>query len=131
LIAVKNFFYVSELSTKNLSLVERECVKNKCDDFSLYVSAIHLAFYVEDIVAITDNSELQDVISILGDFNLPKVKWKVNVTSDLESDRVDAINNWKCKRLREKFVSLREKYQKQHDQAYDDYRARIEEDMSI
>jgi LEA14-like dessication related protein len=74
LIAVKNFFYVSELSTKNLSLVERECVKNKCDDFSLYVSAIHLAFYVEDIVAITDNSELQDVISILGDFNLPKVK---------------------------------------------------------
>jgi hypothetical protein len=30
--------------------------------------------FVEDIEAITDNSELRDVILILGDFNLPKVK---------------------------------------------------------
>jgi hypothetical protein len=42
LIAFRRIFYVSELSTKNLSLVEHECVKIKCDDFSLYVSAIYL-----------------------------------------------------------------------------------------
>jgi hypothetical protein len=55
-------------------------------------------YFVEDIEAITDNSGLRDVILILGDFNLPKVKWKVdeesgsivplNVTSDLESDLI-------------------------------------------
>jgi hypothetical protein len=43
LIAVKIIFDVSELSTKNLSLFEHECVKIKCNDFSLYVSAIYLA----------------------------------------------------------------------------------------
>jgi hypothetical protein len=74
------------------------------------VSAIYLAadigkrafeLFVEDIEAITDNSELQDVISILGDFNLPKFKWKVdeengsmmplNATSDLESDLIGGL----------------------------------------
>jgi hypothetical protein len=35
--------------------------------------------------------------------------------------------NCECERLREKFVLLREEYQKQHGRAYDDYRARIEE----
>jgi hypothetical protein len=39
----------------------------------------------------------------------------------------DVIDNWECKRLREKFVSLREKYQQQHGRVYDDCRARIEE----
>jgi hypothetical protein len=39
----------------------------------------------------------------------------------------DAIDNCECKRLREKFVSLREEYQQQHGRAYDDYCARIEE----
>jgi hypothetical protein len=49
--------------------------------------------FVEDIEAITDNSDLCDVILFLGDFNLPKVIWKVdeeigsvlplNVTTDL------------------------------------------------
>jgi hypothetical protein len=51
---------------------------------------------VEDIEAITDNSDLCDVILVLGHFNLPRVRWKVdeesgyvlplNVTTDLESD---------------------------------------------
>jgi hypothetical protein len=73
----------------------------------LYVSAIWLApdigkrayeLFVEDIEAITDNSGLRDVILFLGDFNLPKLKWKVdeesgsmiplNVTSELESDLI-------------------------------------------
>jgi hypothetical protein len=34
-------------TTVNLSLVEHDCVKFKCDDFSLYVSAIYLALDVE------------------------------------------------------------------------------------
>jgi hypothetical protein len=34
----------------------------------------------------------------------------------------DAIDNCKCERLREKFVSLREEYQQQHGRVYDDYR---------
>jgi hypothetical protein len=103
---------VSGLSTKNLSLVEHECVKNKCDDFFLYVSAIYLAIYVEDIEAITDNSELQDFILILGDFNLPKVKWKVdeksgsmmplNVTSDLESDVIGGVFGCDLKQINER-----------------------------
>jgi hypothetical protein len=48
----------------------------------------------------TDNNELRDVV-VLGDFNLPKVKWKVdeesgsmmplNVTSDLESDLISGL----------------------------------------
>jgi hypothetical protein len=33
LIAVNKIFDVSELSTKNVSLVEHECVKIECDDF--------------------------------------------------------------------------------------------------
>jgi hypothetical protein len=50
---------------------------------------------------ITDNSELRDVILILGDFNLLKVKWKfdeesglmmlLNVTSDLEGDLIGGL----------------------------------------
>jgi hypothetical protein len=57
--------------------------------------------FLEDIEAITDNSGLRDVILILGDFNLPKVKWKVdqesglmillNVTSDLKSDLIGGL----------------------------------------
>jgi hypothetical protein len=43
LIAVNGIFDVSELSAKNVSLVEHECVKIECDDFFLYVSAIYLA----------------------------------------------------------------------------------------
>jgi hypothetical protein len=71
LIAVKSIFDVNELSTKNLSLVEHECAKIKCNDFSLYASANYLAsdvgkrayeLFVEDIEAITDNSGLRDVI---------------------------------------------------------------------
>jgi hypothetical protein len=37
LIAVKRIFDVSGLSTKNVSLVEHECVKIKCEYFSLYL----------------------------------------------------------------------------------------------
>jgi hypothetical protein len=52
---------------KKISLVEHECVKIKCNDFSFYVSAIYLApavgkrtyeLFVEDIETITDNSDL-------------------------------------------------------------------------
>jgi hypothetical protein len=66
LIAVKKIFDVSV--HKELSLVKHECVKIKCDDFSLNVSAIYLApdvgkrayeLFVEDIEAITDNSGLR------------------------------------------------------------------------
>jgi hypothetical protein len=110
LIAVKRIFDISELSTKNLSLVEHECVKNQCNDFSLYVSAIYVApdvgkraykLFVEDVKAITDNSGLRDVMLVLGDFNLPKFKLKVdeesgsmmplNVTSDLKSDLIGGL----------------------------------------
>jgi hypothetical protein len=57
--------------------------------------------FVEDIEAITDNSDLCDVILALGDLNLPKVRWKVdeasgsvlplNVTTDLESDLIGVL----------------------------------------
>jgi hypothetical protein len=57
--------------------------------------------FVKDIETITDNSGLRDFILIFGDFNLPKVKWKVdeesgsmiplNVTSDLESDLIGRL----------------------------------------
>jgi hypothetical protein len=56
---------------------------------------------VEDIEAITDNSGLRDFILILSDFNLPKVKWKIdeesgsmiplNVTSNLENDLIGGL----------------------------------------
>jgi hypothetical protein len=39
----------------------------------------------------------------------------------------DAIDNCECERLLEKFVSLKEEYQQQHGQAYDDYHAKIKE----
>jgi hypothetical protein len=110
LIAVKHIFNVSELSTKNQSLVENECVRIKCDKFFLYISAIYLAsdagkrtydLFVEDIEVITDNSDLCAVILVLGDFNLPKVRWKIdeesgsvlplNVTTDLESDVIGGL----------------------------------------
>jgi hypothetical protein len=42
-------------------------------------------------------------------------------------ERQYTIEKCECKRLREKFVSLKEEYQQQHGRAYDDYRARIEE----
>jgi hypothetical protein len=57
--------------------------------------------FVEDFEAITDNSDLCDVILVLGDFNLPKVRRKVdgesgsvlplNLTTDLESDLVGGL----------------------------------------
>jgi hypothetical protein len=57
--------------------------------------------FVEDIEAITDNSDLCDVILVLGDFNLLKVKWKVdeesgsewplNVTTNLEDDLIGGL----------------------------------------
>jgi hypothetical protein len=37
--------------------------------------------FVEDIEAITDNSDLCDVIIVHGDFNLPKIRWKVDEES--------------------------------------------------
>jgi hypothetical protein len=67
LIAVKQTFDVSELSTKNQSLVEHEFVRIKCDEFFLHISAVYFApdvgkrafgSFVEEIEAITDNSEL-------------------------------------------------------------------------
>jgi hypothetical protein len=90
LIAEKRAFDVGELSTKNQSLIEHECVRMKRDKFFLYNSAVYLApevekrvydLFVEDIAAITDNSDLCDVILVLGDFNLPKVRWKVDEES--------------------------------------------------
>jgi hypothetical protein len=80
-------------------------------DFSLCVSAIYLApdvgkrayaLFVEDIEAMTDNSGLRDVILVLGHFELPKLKWKVDeksgsmrplndLTSDLESDLIGGL----------------------------------------
>jgi hypothetical protein len=76
----------------------------------LYILAVYLAtdvgkcaydLFVEDIEAITDNSDLCDVILVLGDFNLPKIRWKVdegscsvfplNVTTDLESDLIGGL----------------------------------------
>jgi hypothetical protein len=82
-VLIKRIFDVSELSTKNLSLLKHECVKIKCNDFSLYVSAIYLApdvekrAYKDSWMKLRDNSGLRDVILIIGDFKLPKVKWKV------------------------------------------------------
>jgi hypothetical protein len=43
LIVVQRTFDISELSTKNQSLVEHECVRIKCDKFFLYISAVYLA----------------------------------------------------------------------------------------
>jgi hypothetical protein len=72
----------------------------------LYISAVYLApdvgkrardLFVEDIKAITDNS---DLILVLCDFKLPKVRWKIdeesgyvplNVTTDLESDLIGGL----------------------------------------
>jgi hypothetical protein len=73
--------------------------KIKCDKFFLYISAVYLAPNV--IEAITDNSDLCDVNLVFGDFNLPKVRRKVdeksgsvlslNVTTDLESDLIGGL----------------------------------------
>jgi hypothetical protein len=76
----------------------------------LYISAVHFASYVEkraydlfveDIEVITDSSDFSDVILVLDDFNLPKVRWKVdeesgsvlplNVTTDLEKDLMGGL----------------------------------------
>jgi hypothetical protein len=108
-------------NVNRLSLVEHECVKIKCKDFPLYVSASYLApdvgkrtyeLYVEDIEASTDNSGLRDVVLILGDFNLPKVKCKVdeksgsmmplNVTSDLESDLIGGLFGYDLDQINER-----------------------------
>jgi hypothetical protein len=68
-------------------------VSRSCDDFSLYFSGIYLApdvakrayeLFVEDIEAITDNSELRDVILILGNLESGAMM-PLNVTSDLKS----------------------------------------------
>jgi hypothetical protein len=55
----------------------------------------------QDVKAIMDNSDLCDVIMVLGGFNLPKIRWKVdeesgsvlllNVTTDLESDLIGGL----------------------------------------
>jgi hypothetical protein len=101
LIAVKRTFDVSELSTKNQSLVEHECARIKCDKFFLYNSAVYLAqdfrkrsydLFVEDIEGFTDNRESE---------NQPKCRWKVdeksgsvlplNVTTDLESNLIGGL----------------------------------------
>jgi hypothetical protein len=58
--------------------------------------------------------------------NKTKASKKLN-DSEKRCLKDDAIDNSECKRLQEKFVSLREEYQQQHDRAYDDYRARIGE----
>jgi hypothetical protein len=47
----------------------------------------------EDIEVITDNNDLCDVILVLGDFNLPKARWKIDeesssVTIDLKRDLI-------------------------------------------
>jgi hypothetical protein len=54
-----------------------------------------------------------------------RLKPRKNQKNQTVSD--DAIDNCECERLREKFVSLREKHQQQHAGAHDVYRARIEE----
>jgi hypothetical protein len=56
---------------------------------------------VEDIEAITDSSDLCDVILVLGDFNLPKIRWKVdqesgsvlpmNLTTNLKNDLIGGL----------------------------------------
>jgi hypothetical protein len=89
LIAVKRIFDVSELSTKNLSFVEHACVKIKCVTFSCMFQLFTWLLM------------LVSVFLILGNFNLPKVKWTVdeescsmislNVTSDLESDVIAGL----------------------------------------
>jgi hypothetical protein len=80
---VKRTFDVGELSTKNQSLIEHEYVRIKCDKFFLYISAVYLApdvgkraydLFMEEIEAITDNSDLCNVILALVDFNLPKIR---------------------------------------------------------
>jgi hypothetical protein len=43
LIAVKRNFDVSEVSTKNQSLLEHECLKIKCDRFFLNIIEVYLA----------------------------------------------------------------------------------------
>jgi hypothetical protein len=98
LIAAKQTFDVGELSTENQYLIRLKCVRTKCDRFFLYISAVYLApdigkraydLFVEEIEAITDNSDHCDVNLVLGDFNLPKVRWlPLNVTTDLESDLI-------------------------------------------
>jgi hypothetical protein len=64
-------------------------------------SLIRLNIFVEDIEAITDNSDFCDVILVLDYFDLPKVRWKVdeesgfvlplNVTTDLGSDLIGGL----------------------------------------
>jgi hypothetical protein len=82
LVAVKRILNDIKLSTKTQSFVEHECIKIKCDKFFLYILAPDVGkraydLFEEDIEAITDNSVPSDVILVLGDFNLPKIRWKV------------------------------------------------------
>jgi hypothetical protein len=56
--------------------------------FQLFTWLLTYELFVENIEAITDNSGQRDVILILGDFNLPKVKRKV----DEESGSMISLN---------------------------------------
>jgi hypothetical protein len=56
----------------------------KCSEFSYYISAVYLApdvgkpaydMILEDMDAIVRSSRVTDIILVLDDFNLPKVKW--------------------------------------------------------
>jgi hypothetical protein len=79
LIAVKRDFDVDVISTRHGLRIAHECVRVKCSEHSYYISAVYLApdvgksandMFVEDLDARVTNR-----ILVLGDCNLPKVKW--------------------------------------------------------
>jgi hypothetical protein len=79
LIAVKRDFDVDVISTMHGLRIAHECVGVKCSENSYYISAVYLApnvgklaydMFVEDM-----DARVTDRILVLGDCNLPKVKW--------------------------------------------------------
>jgi hypothetical protein len=88
LIAVKRTFNVSELSTKNQSLIEHECGKLNVASFSCIFQRFTYLEMSESVPTtylwkksqkeVTDNSDLCDVNLVLGDCNLPIVSWKLD-----------------------------------------------------
>jgi Endonuclease-reverse transcriptase len=113
LIAIKKIYDSVEVTTKNQKLIEHMCIKVKCNNYFYYISAVYLApnigksyyeLYIEDIEEISSRSEICDSILVLGDFNLPKLRWRyddddsgsggllpLNVTTDLENDFINGL----------------------------------------
>jgi hypothetical protein len=69
------------MSVLKLNVTGFSCIFQRFTWLQMLGSVHAYDLFVEDIEAITDNSDLCDVIIVHGDFNLPKIRWKVDEES--------------------------------------------------